>query len=168
MVKIGIVTVSDASSRGEREDKSGLTIKEMVKDLGEVAAYEVVPDEIEIICRTLKRMIDGRGIDLILSTGGTGISPRDVTPEATRQVVDKEIPGFGEIMRKESFKVTPHAILSRAMAGVRGNSLIINLPGSPGGVKECLALILPALPHALDLIKGRVSECARGGHRSIK
>lgn len=155
MIKIGIITVSDRSFRGEREDLSGPLIKKMINDLGKVIDYEIVPDEKSIISQTIKKMVDELMVDLVLTTGGTGLSSRDVTPEATREVIEKEIPGFGEIMRIKGFEKTPYALLSRAIAGKRKKSLIINLPGSPKAVKENLELILPVTPHALDIIKGK-------------
>lgn len=162
MIKIGILTVSDKGFRGEREDRSAKVIEETIAPFHpEATIYRIVPDEKEEIGRQIIRMVDEEGCDLVLTTGGTGISVRDVTPEATREVIDKEVPGLAEVMRQESFKITPHAALSRAIAGIRGKSLIVNLPGSPKAVKECLGIILPALPHALELIKGRVEECAR-------
>jgi molybdopterin adenylyltransferase len=160
MFKVVILTVSDRGSKGEREDSSGPLIREMVKDLpAEVIHYEVIPDEKEVIIEALKKSSDQLKADLILTTGGTGLSPRDVTPDATLKVIEKEVPGFSEAMRAESLKKTPHAMISRAVSGIRGSSLIVNLPGSPKSVKENLSVILPALPHALSKLKGDPSEC---------
>jgi molybdenum cofactor synthesis domain-containing protein len=162
MFKVAIITISDRGAKGLREDASGPLIKEMIKDLpGEVIHYEIVPDEKEKIIEALKRNADELLADLILTTGGTGVSPRDVTPEATLEVIEKEVPGFSEAMRAESLKKTPHAMISRAVCGIRRKSLIVNLPGSPKGVRENLTVILPALPHALSKIKGDPSECAQ-------
>jgi len=162
MFKVAIITISDRGAKGLREDASGPLIKEMIKDLpGEVIHYEIVPDEKEKIVEALKRNADELLADLILTTGGTGVSPRDVTPEATLEVIEKEVPGFSEAMRSESLKKTPHAMISRAVCGIRRKSLIVNLPGSPKGVRENLTVILPALPHALLKIKGDPSECAQ-------
>ena len=130
----------------------------MVKGLGEVIKYEIIPDEKASISQAIKEAADELKAALVLTTGGTGLSFRDVTPEATREVVEKEIPGFAELMRQKSFEIAPTAILSRAIAGIRGKSLIINLPGSPKAVKECLDIILPLVPHALDMIKGKGHE----------
>jgi len=163
MFKVAILTISDRGSKGEREDSSGPTIREMIKELpAEVIHYEIIPDEKEQIAKVLIKCADELGTDLILTTGGTGLSPRDVTPDATLKVIDKEVPGFSEAMRAESLKKTPHAMISRALVGIRGSSLIVNLPGSPKSVKENLAVILPALPHALSKLKGDPSECAQG------
>jgi molybdopterin adenylyltransferase len=163
MFKVAILTISDRGSKGEREDSSGPLIREMVKNLpAEVIHYEIIPDEKEQIVASLKRSADQLKADLILTTGGTGLSPRDVTPDATREVISKEVPGFGEAMRAESLTVTPHAMISRAMAGIRGSCLIINLPGSPKSVRENLGVILPALSHALSKLKGDPTECGQG------
>jgi len=162
MFKVAILTISDRGSKGEREDSSGPLIQELVKDLpAEVIHYEIIPDERDEIIKSLKKSADSLKADLILTTGGTGLSPRDVTPDATLKVIDKEVPGFAEAMRAESLKKTPHAMISRAIVGIRGLSLIVNLPGSPKSVKENLAVILPALPHALSKLKGDPSECAQ-------
>ncbi len=161
MVKIGIITVSDTCSEGKREDESGPLIRKMVESFGEIIKYEIISDEKDSIRGAIEEVVDQLKADLVLTTGGTGISFRDVTPEATREVVEKEIPGFGELMRQRSFKITPMAILSRATAGIRGKCLIINLPGSPKAVRECLEIILPVIPHALDMIEGKGHEkCA--------
>ena len=162
MFKVVILTMSDRGSKGEREDSSGPLIEEMVKDLpGEVIHYEVIPDEKEMIVSALIKSADQLRADLILTTGGTGLSPRDVTPDATLEVIDKQVPGFAEAMRAESLKKTSHAMISRAVCGIRGSSLIVNLPGSPKSVKENLSVILPALPHALSKLKGDPSECGQ-------
>lgn len=159
--KVAILTISDKGSRGEREDKSGPTIKQMIKDLpADIIYYEIIPDEKDKIIEALKMASDQLKADLILTTGGTGLSPRDVTPDATLEVIDKEVPGFSEAMRAESLKKTPHAMISRAVSGIRGSTLIINLPGSQKGVRENLSVILPALPHALSKLKGDPTECA--------
>ena len=156
----GILVISDKGWRGERSDKSGPVAKEIISRLGiEVAKYEVVPDEAEIISTRLREWSDALGLDLILTSGGTGLSPRDVTPEATLAVVDKIIPGLTEAMRIDTMKRKPEAILSRAVAGSRGKCLIVNLPGSPKAVRECLEVILSVLPHALDILGGKTSEC---------
>jgi len=163
MFKVVILTISDRGSKGEREDSSGPLIQEMVKDLpAEVIHYEIIPDEKEEIIKTLRKSADQLKADLILTTGGTGLSPRDVTPDATREVIEKEVPGFSEAMRAESLKKTPHAMISRGISGIRGSSLIVNLPGSPKSVRENLSVILPALPHALSKLKGDLSECGQG------
>lgn len=163
MFKVAILTISDRGSTGEREDSSGPLIKQMVKDLpGEVIHYEIIPDEKTQIIESLKKSADQLKADLILTTGGTGLSPRDVTPDATLEVIEKEVPGFAEAMRAESLKKTPHAMISRAVVGIRRSSLIVNLPGSPKSVKENLSVILPALPHALSKLKGDPEECGQG------
>jgi len=163
MFKVAILTISDRGSKGEREDSSGPLIQEMVKDLpAEVIHYEIIPDDKEIIVKALKKSVDQLKADLILTTGGTGLSPRDVTPDATLEVIEKQVPGFSEAMRAESLRKTPHAMISRAIAGVRSSSLIVNLPGSPKSVRENISVILPALPHALSKLKGDPSECGQG------
>ena len=156
----GILTISDKGSRGEREDTSGPQLREMLNEQGySVVAYTVVPDEVAIIEETLRAWADELKIDLILSTGGTGVSPSDLTPEATRAVLDREIPGIGEAMRLASLQKTPNAILSRGIAGIRKQSLIINLPGSKKAAKENLEAVLPALQHAIYKIKGGTKDC---------
>lgn len=161
MFRVGVLTISDKGSRGEREDWSGGLIKGLVSGVdGKVRQYELVPDEREIIAQKLKEWADILGLDLVLTTGGTGLTPRDVTPEATREVIERPAPGFSEAMRQEGLKKTPFSMLSRGISGIRGRTLIINLPGSPQGVRESLEVILPILPHAIETLHGESSECA--------
>lgn len=160
MIRAAVLTISDKGYAGEREDKSGRVLKELVSKLpGEVCHYEIIPDEKETIKEKLVTCCDQLKVDLVLTTGGTGFSSRDVTPEATLEVIEKRAPGISEAMRMESLKVTPRAMLSRAEAGIRGKTLIINLPGSPKGAKECLEAILPALVHGIDILQGKTGEC---------
>ena len=162
MFSVGILTVSDKGSQGQRPDESGQVIRASLSRLdSHVIKYEIIPDEEEAIANRLTDWADAGKIDVILTTGGTGLSHRDVTPEATLFVVDKVVPGFAEAMRAKTFEITPMAILSRAAAGVRGKCLIINLPGSPKAVQECLEVILPAITHAVEIIKGEVTEHVR-------
>jgi|LSQX01.3.fsa_nt_gb cob(I)alamin adenosyltransferase len=160
-IQVAVLTISDRSSKGEREDLSGKVIEEIVRSNGwEVAYYGVVPDDKETIRTELIKMEAQLKVDLVLTTGGTGLAPRDFTPEATLEVIDREVPGLAEAMRMESLKKTPHAMLSRAVCGARGKTLIVNLPGSPRAVRECLEVIAPAIPHAQELMQGGVSDCA--------
>jgi molybdopterin adenylyltransferase len=160
MFTVGILTISDKGSRGERQDKSGETIREIFSSMDvRIVNYDVIPDEKDVIIETLEDWADEGNLDVVITTGGTGLTPKDVTPEATLAVVDRIVPGFAEAMRAESLKKTPHAMLSRAVAGNRGKCLIINLPGSPKAVRECLEVILPALPHAVETLKGESGEC---------
>ena len=161
-MRAAIITLSDAGYAGRREDKSGPVIRELL----EAAGYEIVhaallPDGVEPLAGELKRLCDGDIADLVLTTGGTGFSPRDLTPEATRSVVERPAPGIAEAMRWQSLQITPRAMLSRAEAGIRKGTLIVNLPGSPKAVRECLEFILPALGHGLEILKGTAGECAR-------
>ena len=161
MIIAGIITVSDKGSQGKREDLSGPAITEMLAGAAIVIKQTlIIPDEKDQIQEAIINFADVENLDLILTTGGTGVSPRDLTPDATLEVIDKQIPGMAEAMRYESSKITPHAMISRAVVGIRGRSLIINLPGSPKGAKENLAVILPALKHAIEKIKGDDAECA--------
>lgn len=165
MYKIAVVTVSDKGSRGERTDESGPAIREMVGGLGEVVSCMVVPDDTDVIKEALIHLCDREKADLILTTGGTGLGPRDNTPEATMAVIEREVPGMAEAMRVESLKKTDRAMLSRAVAGIRHSTLIVNLPGSVKAVRECLAVILPALPHGLEILTGRCGDCGSPGAR---
>jgi molybdopterin adenylyltransferase len=159
MINIGILTISDKGSRGQRLDKSGEVIREAVSHVeSKVIKYEIVPDEADLIAAKLTEWADGGEVDVILTTGGTGLGRRDITPETTLSVIDREVPGFAEAMRSRSLEKTPMAVLSRAVAGLRGECLIINLPGSPKAVQECLEVVLPAVPHAVEIIKGEVTE----------
>ncbi len=160
MFTVGILTISDKGAVGERQDKSGETIREIISSMGvRIVSYDIIPDEKELIIKKLVMWADEGELNVVMTTGGTGLTPRDVTPEATLAVVDKIVPGFAEAMRAESLKKTPHAMLSRAVVGTRGKCLIINLPGSPKAVRECLEVILPALPHAVETLKGQADEC---------
>jgi molybdopterin adenylyltransferase len=159
MLNVGILTISDKGSQGQRVDKSGEVIRNSLSQIeSTVIKYEIIPDEQEVIAGKLAVWADEGEVDVIITTGGTGLGPRDVTPEAMLSVIDKSVPGFGEAMRARSLEKTPMAVLSRAMAGVRGQCLIINLPGSPKAVAECLEAVLPAVPHAVEIIKGEVTE----------
>lgn len=159
MLNFGILTISDKGWRGQRYDESGKTIRDRLSSLdSRIVKYEVIPDEKDVIASKLTEWTDEGNVDVIITTGGTGLGPRDVTPEATLAVVDRIVPGLTETMRAETFSKTPFAILSRAVAGIRGRCLIINLPGSPKAVWECLEVVLPVIPHAVEIIKGEVTE----------
>lgn len=157
-----VITLSDKGAAGEREDKSGPAIVKRLEEAGyEVAEALMLPDDGEILKNTLIRLADQRQLDLILTTGGTGFSPRDVTPEATLAVADRQAPGIAEAVRAASLRITPRAMLSRAVSVIRGKSLIINLPGSPKACMESMDVFMDALPHAIELLRGQASECAR-------
>ena len=162
MIKTAILTISDKGSRGERIDGTGPAIENELEDKGYIISfYKIVPDEKLQIEKELIYLCDELKVDLILTNGGTGFSERDVTPEATQSVIEKNVPGICEAMRMKSLVITPKAMLSRSISGIRGKSLIINLPGSPKAAVENLQFILPALPHGIAILKGEASECAR-------
>jgi molybdenum cofactor synthesis domain-containing protein len=164
MFRAGILTISDKGAAGERVDRSSTAIRDMLSPLGcEVSEYEVVPDEKEIIASELAEWSEEGNVDVIFTTGGTGLSERDITPEATLAVIERNVPGIAEAMRIRTLDRTPMAMLSRAVAGVKGKCLIINLPGSPKAVQEYLEVVLPAVQHAVDIIKGEVTEHAESG-----
>jgi molybdopterin adenylyltransferase len=156
--RAGILTISDKGAAGEREDTSGAAIRELLEPVATIDRYEIIPDERREIRARLEEWADDGKLDLIVTTGGTGLGPRDVTPEATREALDYEVAGLAEAMRAEGLKHTPMAMLSRAVAGVRGRTLIVNLPGSPKAVRENLSTVLPVLSHALELLRGERSE----------
>ncbi|MDY5972431.1 MAG: molybdenum cofactor synthesis domain-containing protein [Butyricicoccus sp.] len=159
--RVGILTASDKGARGEREDVSGPRIRSLLSADYEAVAYTVVPDDRETIARELIRLSDEVGCDLILTTGGTGFAPRDVTPEATRDVCDRMAPGIAEAIRAQSMRITSRAMLSRGVSGIRGRTLIVNLPGSPKAVEESMAVFLDVVGHGLNLLRGTDGECAR-------
>ena len=154
-----IVCVSDRCSQGICQDKSGPLIKELVSPLGKTAEYILVPDEKEKIEEALIYLCDDVKADVVLTTGGTGFAPRDITPEATKAIIEREAPGIAEAIRIKSLQITPKAMLSRAVSGIRGKSLIVNLPGSPKAVRESLEFILPVLPHAVEVLSGNTQSC---------
>lgn len=165
MIKVGIITASDKGSKGEREDRSGEVIKEMVTAKGwQVIDYVILPDEREQLSQKMKTWCDTGHVDLILTTGGTGFSKRDCTPEATLDIIEKQVPGIPEAMRYHSLQITPRAMLSRSVAGIRQDTLIVNLPGSPKAVRENLESILGSLEHGIGILKGSASECAMPEH----
>jgi len=156
--RVAILTVSDSCAQGRRQDASGPALREILSARSyEIGGAGVVPDDRDAIIRELTRFADEEGCELVFTTGGTGLGPRDVTPEATRAVCDRLVPGLGELMRAEGLKKTPHAVLSRALAGMRGRTLIVNLPGSPRAVREGLEALAAVLPHAVEMMRG-------GGH----
>ena len=155
----GIICVSDRCFRGECEDKSGPAIAECVKELSLKNEYLLVPDEKELIMDAITELADNRKADVIFTTGGTGFAPRDITPEATKEVIEKEVPGISEAIRAKSLEITERAMLSRAVSGIRGKTLIINLPGSPKAVRESIAVVLPILEHAVETLSGNTQSC---------
>ena len=162
MIKVGILTMSDTRSSDPSLDLSGQKIAEIIKTIdGQVAYYKVIPDDEQLIKEELIKMCDDLELNLVLTTGGTGLAPKDLTPESTLEIIDKEVPGISEAIRRESFKYTRKAMLSRGVSGIRKKSLIVNLPGSPKAVKESLEIILSVIPHAVNLLKDSVEECAR-------
>lgn len=158
-MNFAVVCVSDRCSKGLCEDKSGPLISEILSYLGETISYSVVPDEKEVISSKLIELCDKTDADVVLTTGGTGLAPRDVTPEATLAVIEKQVFGISEAIRQKSLDITPMAMLSRAISGIRGKTLIVNLPGSPKAVKESLEIILPVLPHAVETLSGKTLSC---------
>ena len=154
-----VLTVSDRCSKGETQDKSGQLLSELLAPYGTVREYKIVPDEMKDITEALIYMCDFVRSDVIFTTGGTGFAPRDITPEATKAVIEKDVPGISEAIRYESLKITPKAMLSRAVSGIRGKTLIINLPGSPKAVKESLEVVLPVLSHAVETLSGNTQSC---------
>lgn len=159
--RFAVITMSDSGSRGEREDTSGEALKELFEKSGyQLCGYRIIPDRIDTIVQSVKAAIDQDRADLVLTTGGTGVSPTDVTPEAMDQVFEKEIPGMAEAMRAESFKITSRAVISRGRAGIYKSSLIINLPGSKKAALENIEVVMPALDHAIEKIKGSTADCA--------
>jgi molybdopterin adenylyltransferase len=169
LIKLCILTASDKGHAGMRNDESGKVIMDMAKEINaEIIDYVIVPDERKIISENLVRMSDQLNADLILTTGGTGFSPRDITPEATMDVVDRSAPGIPEAMRQKSLEITPMGMLSRAAAGIRNRTLIINMPGSPKAVRECMEVIIPVLKHAIEILKGQTGECASMRHEDKK
>lgn len=162
LYRCGVLTLSDKGARGEREDTSGPLIQEMLQGEGyEIAAYQIIPDQQGLIEQTLTDWVDKRQLDLIVTTGGTGVSPRDRTPEATKAVIELEVPGLSEAMRQASLHKTIQAVWSRGIAGIRKGCLILNLPGSRKAAQENLATVLPALAHGLDKLKGSDADCGR-------
>lgn len=158
-ISVAVITISDRSYRGERDDKSGKLLSEIAGEkLGEVIYSSIVPDELDMIKREILHCVDEMKVDIVITTGGTGISERDVTPDATGELIEKEMPGISEIMRMKGYENTPMSLLSRAKAGVRGRSIIVNLPGSPNAVKESLDYIIPALKHGIEIMKGLSTE----------
>ena len=158
-MRAGVLTISDKASKGERVDTSGAAIAELLASIdASIDKTDVVPDEVPQISDTLRSWADSDEVDIIITTGGTGLGPRDVTPEATASVIERQAPGLGELMRSEGLKHTPMAALSRGVAGVRGTCLIVNLPGSEKGVRESLAAVIDILPHAVELLRGRVGD----------
>jgi len=158
--RVQVITGSDKGSRGERGDTSGPAIRNILEKDFTVGDIIIVPDEADIIADAIKRAIDEDGMDMVVTTGGTGLSARDVTPEATRSVIERDLPGFAEIMRAESYRITPRAIISRAVCGIRRRSIIINLPGSEKAAVECLGFVIGAIPHALAKLQGEPSAWA--------
>ncbi|MCY6958723.1 MogA/MoaB family molybdenum cofactor biosynthesis protein [Clostridium brassicae] len=162
MIRTAILTISDKGSKGERIDETGAVLKQLLeKEKYKVEYYNIIPDEMDEIVEELIKASDDLKVDLILTNGGTGFSKRDITPEATIKVIKKQVPGIPEAMRLNSLKITPKAMLSRAVAGIRNKTLIINLPGSPKGAVENLQAVMPALKHGIEILKGEASECAR-------
>lgn len=162
MYRAAIITVSDSAFAGRREDQSGSVIRELITAAGfAVVSTILLPDEREPLAETMQTICDTGGAELLLTTGGTGLSPRDITPEATMDVVERVVPGIAEAIRARSLQITERAMLSRAVSGIRKGTLLINLPGSPNAVRECLSYILPAMMHGLDILTGAVSDCAR-------
>jgi len=158
-IRAAVVTISDKGYTGQRDDVSGPVLADLVREMGaEVVRRTIVPDERDEIVRLMVSLTDELGVDLVLTTGGTGVTPRDVTPEATRAVIDREMPGLAEVLRFEGYRQTPLAVISRGVAGIRGQTLIVNLPGSPNAVHEGMETLSPILPHAIQMIRGEDTE----------
>src|SRR5215216_247951 len=158
-IKVVVITASDACARGEREDTSGATLVQLLTDLGaEIVATKILSDDVDPLVQSLTDFADRDDVNLIITTGGTGLGPRDNTPEATQRIIEREAPGIAEAIRAESLKATPMAMLSRGVCGVCSGTLIVNLPGSPKAVRESFSIIAPVLPHALDLLAGNTAH----------